>query len=170
MISRIHVAAGLIAILLPTTGAAQDVPSLLRPTASIGAGVATGQATGAGWNLLGSLEFGRARQPLRLRFDGQLTQWHRPYSTYRIGAFTGNLVSELRPAGARPFVVAGAGGYVGTGTGIRPGWNAGIGFVLPVASRDLVLESRWHQWYPVSITGGTETARYFVPLALRLRF
>ena len=167
---RACITTSLLASLLPATAAAQGVESVLRPTASVGAGIATGPGTGAGWSLLGSVEFGGTPVPLRLRVDGQLTQWQRPAGSHRIGALTGNLVGELRPNGIRPFVVAGAGGYVASGTGLRPGWNAGVGFALPVAGRELLLESRWHQWYPVGVFGGTEAARYFVPLALRLRF
>lgn len=170
MSNRLLCVAAVLVAGLPAVGAAQSTRSALWPVASIGAGVATAQGTGAGFNALGSLEFGGTRGPLQLRLDAQLSQWRTDAVTSRLGAFTANVVADLRPAGVRPYVVAGGGGYAGAGTGIRPGWNAGLGFVVPIRGREFLLETRYHEWQRPDATGSAAAARYFVPLAVRLRF
>ena len=169
MRSRLRCAAALFVVGLPLTATAQASRSALWPTASLGAGVATQQGTGMGVNLLGTLEFGGTRTPLRLRLDGQFTRWTRTPAS-RAVALTANIAAELRPTGVRPYLVAGGGGRAQPGMGLHPGWNVGLGLVVPIRGHELLFESRYHQWQHPDPTGGTFGIRNLVPLTVRIRF
>lgn len=169
MRSRFCCAASLFAVSLPLTATAQASHSALWPTASLGAGVAAQQGTGPGFNLLGTLEFGGTRTPLRFRLDGQFTQWTHS-SANRAVAVTANIAAELRPTGVRPYFVAGGGGYAQTGTGLHPGWNVGLGLVVPIRGHELLFESRFHEWQRPDATGSTAGIRNWAPLTVRIRF
>lgn len=144
----------------------------------IGGGFSQGPASAygprgtIGYHFLGTLEFPSPVRAFRLRSDGLFADW----GGGRVGALTGNLIfTPISGRRVAPYVLAGGGGYVGQGSGVKPGWNVGAGLRLPGELRTIVLESRMHVFraqdrYPGLIGTDNKWKYVFTPIGFAIQF
>lgn len=104
--------------------------------------------------------------PFSLRLEGAL---HRSGLWASNQNVTANVVLAPSWSGPRPYLLAGLGTYIGSGTGAQFGTNAGVGADFRIANVSAFTEVRVHVFRRRLAEGGFRSSA-FVPLTFGLRF
>lgn len=96
-----------------------------------------------GFNLQATIALRTPLRPLRLRFDGLLSD----AGATQVQALTASAVLSA-PArwAATPYVLAGGGGYAENSGRTTAGWNLGVGLSVRTGRQTLFMESRVHAY------------------------
>ena len=96
-----------------------------------------------GFNLQATIALRTPLRPLRLRFDGLLSD----AGATQVQALTASAVlSAPARRAATPYVLAGGGGYAENSGRTTVGWNLGVGFSVRTGRQTLFMESRVHAY------------------------
>ena len=139
-----------------------------RSTLDIAAGLVGSQGTGLGLHVSGAYSTAPSPSGLGIRFEGTFSTWRlirglTPGDGTRVSSIGVNVVQTLSRGAVRPYVTAGAGGYLRPGEGLELGVNAGAGLRFRLGPASLFTEARVHRLLAAD-------KQHLVPLTLGVRF
>lgn len=166
---------------------AMALPASAQWRIGVGAGASlpAGNFPGAydnGFNLMVSLARGVPDRPLSFRFDAMVNRFggQRVFvdessaeaPDHSIYALTGNVVLRRPGEGIRPYGIAGAGYYNQNGGTANQnlGFNAGGGVELPLGRVSAFVETRYHNFVALDLSGSSLRPARLVPITLGIRF
>jgi hypothetical protein len=168
--------AGLGVALSTSAAVAQDAQPR-RFSAGIAGGVARGPAGDIGYHALASFEIRTPLHQARIRVDGILADWGGSFETGPVTSLSLNAIVAPMPGKAlSPYLLAGGGGYAGSGAGMQAGWSVGAGLSLRGA-RSVFIETRLHTYRRTEdfladrpVLRGDKSASFWTPLGVGIRF
>ena len=134
-----------------------------------------------GYHLLVGIGIGEGTRSITFRVDGMANRFRggrvvvgsdRRFADHSIYALIGNAVYTLPGARVQPYVIGGAGYYVQNGGAANQnlGLSAGLGLRSRLGGVNAFLESRYHNFLALDLSGDTRDPARLVPISVGVTF